>query len=134
VLFFYAHCPDVCPTILANLKRARETIGAGANDIVVALVTVDPDRDKPAVLRTFLSAFDPAYVGLTGTDAQLRPIYRAYHVQVVKGSANGSDYLVSHTTFVYYIGRDGRFRGYGTWNDPQDILIENLREITGSAR
>jgi protein SCO1/2 len=114
---------------LANLKHAQTTLGADGRDVVVALVTVDPARDTRAALRAFVAAFDPAYLGLTGTPAQLEPIYRAYHVQVVKGAENTAGYLVSHTAFVYYIGRDGRFRGYGTWNDPQDLLEENLRDI-----
>jgi cytochrome oxidase Cu insertion factor (SCO1/SenC/PrrC family) len=56
-------------------------------------------------------------------------VYRAYHVRLEKQAQNASGYLVSHTAFVYYIGRDGRIRGFGTWNDPPDILEENLREI-----
>jgi protein SCO1/2 len=130
VLFFgYAHCPDVCPTILANLKHARDVAGPSASDTVVALVTVDPRRDTPTALGQFVSVFDPSFLGLTGTRAQLEPVYRAYHVRIEKQAENTSGYLVSHTAFVYYIGRDGRMDGYGTWNDPPDVLLDDLREI-----
>jgi protein SCO1/2 len=133
VLFFgYTHCPDVCPTILANLKHARSVVGPGGSDVLVALITVDPSRDTAAALRDFVSVFDPSFLGLRGSDAQLEPVYRAYHVRLAKQAANASGYLVSHTAFVYYIGRDGRVRGFGTWSDPQDVLQENLREIVSS--
>lgn len=135
VLFFgYTHCPDVCPTILANLKRARDVLGGEAHDVVVALVTVDPDRDTSAELRQFVTVFDPSFLGLRGTRKQLEPIYRAYHVRYAKLTENASGYLVSHTAFVYYIGRDGRFSGYGTWSDPQETLQEDLRDIVESHR
>jgi len=72
VLFFgYTHCPDVCPTILANLKRARDVLGGKAHDVVVALVTVDPERDTSAELRQFVTVFDPSFLGLRGTRKQL---------------------------------------------------------------
>jgi protein SCO1/2 len=135
VLFFgYTHCPDVCPTILANLKQARDVLGERARDVVVALVTVDPQRDTAAELRLFVTVFDPSFLGLRGTRAQLEPVYRAYHVKYAKLAENSGGYLVSHTAFVYYIGRDGRFSGYGTWSDPQQTLQEDLRDIVDAHR
>jgi protein SCO1/2 len=133
VLFFgYTHCPDVCPTILANLKTARASLGPKAADTVVALITVDAARDTKAELGQFVSTFDPSFLGLTGSSAQLKPVYRDYHVRYAKQEEGPGGYLVSHTAFVYYIGRDGRVRGFGTWNDPQDILKEDLRGIAES--
>jgi protein SCO1/2 len=131
VLFFgYTHCPDVCPTILANLKSARAALGPKGSDIVVALITVDAARDTKAELGEFVSAFDPSFLGLTGTGAQLKSVYRDYHVRYVKQAEGPGGYLVSHTAFVYYIGRDGRVHGFGTWSDPQDILREDLKRIS----
>jgi protein SCO1/2 len=130
VLFFgYAHCPDVCPTLLANVARALKTIGPAALPVEVALVTVDPARDDAATLRRFVTTFDPAFHGLTGTPAALKPVYRAYHVRYAKGAGASGDYLVSHTAFVYYVGRDGRIRSIGTWSDSQEVLTEDLRGI-----
>jgi protein SCO1/2 len=136
VLFFgYTHCPDVCPTILANLKHARTAIGPEGSDVLVALITVDPSRDTPAQLGHYVSMFDPAFIGLTGSGAQLAAVYRAYHVRYAKEPGlTSDDYGVSHTAFVYYIDRDGRIRGFGTWNDSQAILQESLREIASSRR
>jgi protein SCO1/2 len=129
VLFFgYTHCPDVCPTILANLKRARDVV-TGARDSVVALVTVDPARDSATELGRFVETFDPSFVGLRGTNDQLQRVYHAYHVKIETTDRDGANYLVAHTAFVYYIARDGRLSGFGTWNDPQPILDEDLGKI-----
>jgi protein SCO1/2 len=133
VLFFgYTNCPDVCPTILANLKRARKALGPAGSGVVVALVTVDPKRDTPAELGRFVAAFDPSFFGLTGSAAQLASVYRAFGVRISSlQSISSVDYLVEHTAFVYYIGRDGRIRGYGTWSDSEAILEESLKAIAG---
>jgi protein SCO1/2 len=132
VLFFgYAHCPDVCPTILANLKRARQTV-ADARDSVVVLVTVDPRRDHAAQLGRFVGTFDPSFIGLTGTSAQLDRVYRAYHVKIENTIGDAGGYLVAHTAFVYYIARDGRLSGFGTWDDPGPVLDADLRKIASS--
>jgi protein SCO1/2 len=134
VLFFgYAHCPDVCPTILANLKRARESV-AHARDSVVALVTVDPQRDTAAALGRFVGEFDPEFIGLTGTGAQLDRVYRAYHVKIQSTKGDSGGYLVAHTAFVYYIDRDGRLSRFGTWDDPQPVLDGDLAKIASSRR
>jgi protein SCO1/2 len=134
VLFFgYAHCPDVCPTILANLKRARASVANG-RDSVVALVTVDPRRDTQAELRRFVGEFDPAFIGLTGTSAQLDRVYRAYHVKIQNTIGDAGGYLVAHTAFVYYIDRNGRMSGFGTWDDPQPVLEQDLGKIAASSR
>ncbi len=130
VLFFgYTHCPDVCPTILANLKSALTSLGPAGNEVVVAFVTVDAARDHAADLRRYLSAFNPAFRGLTGSPAALASVYRAYHVQFAKEAAPNGDYQVAHTAFVYYVGRDRHIRGLGTWSDDQPVLQDDLREI-----
>jgi protein SCO1/2 len=134
VLFFgYAHCPDVCPTILAKLKHARDTV-AHARDSVVALVTVDPRRDTAAVLGRFVGEFDPDFIGLTGASAQLDRVYRAYHVKIINTIGDSDGYLVAHTAFVYYIDRAGRLSGFGTWDDPQPVLDEDLGKIAAAQR
>lgn len=132
VLFFgYAHCPDVCPTTLANLAHARTAIGEAGRNVTVAFVTVDPRRDTPTVLRSFVALFDRSFVGLTGTPAQLAPVYRAYHVvhSIGPATASAAGYDVSHTSLVYFIGRDGRLRGYGDWTDPPAAFEQSLREL-----
>jgi protein SCO1/2 len=130
-LFFgYAHCPDVCPTTLAALARAKRKLGAAAANFDVVLVTVDPQRDTPAVLKRYVHLFDPSFTGLTGTEKQLEPVYDAYHVyheiDPGKGSANG--YVVAHSSAVQFISPGGRLRGTGDWSDSPDELATLMQQ------
>ena len=129
-LFFgYAHCPDVCPTTLANLAKAKRALGPDGAKYAVVLVTVDPKRDDPATMKRYVRLFDPTFTGLTGTEAQLAPVYHDYDVyhQIEKGtSANG--YSVTHSSAVLFIAPDGRLRGHGDWSDSVDDLATLMRQ------
>jgi protein SCO1 len=130
-LFFgYAHCPDVCPTTLAALARAKRKLGADGAPFDVVLVTVDPARDDAATLKRYVRLFDPSFTGLTGTEKQLAPVYDAYHVYHEIGSAKGSagGYIVAHSSAVQFIAPNGRLRGTGNWSDSPDELAVLMRQ------
>jgi protein SCO1/2 len=132
VLFFgYSHCGDVCPITLVKLERAKSALGFSARSLQVVFVTVDPRRDKPAVLRRFIGSFDPSFIALTGSTEQLSRVYAAYHVthRVLAASRRSEDYDVEHSSFLYFIGRDRRLRGFGDWTDSQQIVTENVAEL-----
>jgi protein SCO1/2 len=109
--FGYTHCPEVCPTTLSRLAKARRSLGAAGRDLQVIYVTVDPERDDAKRMREFLASFDPTFVGGTGTAAQLAKVYRDYGVTAMKhaGSTPGA-YGMEHSSFVYLIDRAGRIR------------------------
>lgn len=110
--FGYTFCPDVCPTTLAELAQARKKLGADARDFQVIYVTVDPERDSAARLKTYLSAFDDSFLGATGTPEQLAAVRKAYGISISKKTVEGHpySYLVHHSSFVYFIDREGRLR------------------------
>jgi protein SCO1/2 len=130
VFFGYAHCPDVCPTTLSALARAKRKLGTDGAAFDVVLITVDPKRDDPPTLKRYVHLFDPSFVGLTGSEAQLDPVYNAYRVYHEigsgKGSANG--YVVAHSSAVQFISPDGRLRGTGDWSDSPDELATLMRQ------
>jgi protein SCO1/2 len=130
-LFFgYAHCPDVCPTTLSALAVAKRKLGDAGKNFDVVLVTVDPKRDSPAVLARYVRLFDPAFNGLTGTEAQLDPVYAAYHIEheidATKASANG--YTVAHSSVVQFISPSGRLRGTGNYSDTPDEMAVLMKQ------
>lgn len=130
-LFFgYTHCPDVCPTTLAALARAKHKLGAAGSNFDVVFVTVDPARDNPATIKRYLRLFDPSFVGLTGSVAQLNPVYDAYHVyheiDTSGNSANG--YAVAHSSAVQFVSPDGRLRGVGDWSDSPAELATLMQQ------
>lgn len=110
--FGYTFCPDVCPTTLLELAQARKKLGADARDFQVIYVTVDPERDSAPRLKTYLSAFDDSFLGATGTPEQLANVRKAYGISIARKTMEGhpSAYLVHHSSFVYFIDRQGRLR------------------------
>jgi protein SCO1/2 len=130
-LFFgYAHCPDVCPTTLSALARAKRKLGPDGVPFDVVMVTVDPARDDPATLKRYVRLFDPAFTGVTGSEAQLEPVYNAYHVyhQIGSGKGSANGYDVAHSSAVQFISPDGRLRGTGDWSDSPDELATLMKQ------
>ena len=129
--FGYTHCPDVCPTTLAALARAKHELGARGSALDVAFITVDPARDTPAALTRYVRLFDPSFFGLGGTPAQLRAAYVAYHIyhQRLPGDSASDGYDVGHSSSLTLIGPDGRLRGTDDWDDSADRLAAAIRRM-----
>jgi protein SCO1/2 len=110
VFFGFTNCPDACPTTLFAMGQAEKLLGAKADDVQTVFISVDPARDTPAQLATYLStqAFPRHVLGLTGTAAQVDGAAKAYHVYYQKAGA-GPSYNVDHTTFTYLMNPKGRF-------------------------
>ena len=110
VFFGYTYCPDVCPTTLAALGRATDALGARAREFQVVFITVDPARDTPSQLATYLSSntFPKGSIGLTGTPAEIAQAAKAYHVFYQKHPEGGT-YTMDHTAVVYLMDPKGRF-------------------------
>ena len=104
--FGFSNCPEICPTTLDRLAKAKKRLGESGRDLQVVYVTVDPERDTPERLRTYLAAFDPGFVGGTGTPAQVEKVQKEYGIMARKVGQQGFD----HSTFVYLIDREGLLR------------------------
>ena len=127
--FGFTHCGYVCPTTLATLAKAQKKLGPSGNDAQVVYVTVDPERDSPERMRTYLAAFDARFVGGTGTPEQLAKVRQAYGIQATRtASRDSQDYAVDHSSFVYLIDRDGNLRalmpyGHGADDFAHDVAL-----------
>jgi protein SCO1/2 len=110
VFFGYTYCPEACPTTLTTLAKALDELGPRARDVQVVFVTIDPERDTPAQLKTYLSsqAFPKGTIGLTGTAAQVAAAAKAYKVYYAR-SGKGADYAMDHSTTLYLMNPRGRF-------------------------
>jgi protein SCO1/2 len=107
--FGFTHCAAVCPTTLATLAQARSGLGKAAGSVQVIYVTVDPERDDAAHMREYLAAFDPSFIGATGTPGALAAVRQKYGVTAVK-RGTGRDYAMVHTSSIFLIDRAGRLR------------------------
>lgn len=129
VFFGYTFCPDVCPTTLQALGDAQDRLGPKAARLQVVFVTVDPDRDTPAQLKTYLSstAFPKGTVGLTGTTAQVTAAAKAYHLYFQK-EGTGPDYQVQHSTAAYLMDPKGRFDRVLAYGLTPDDMARQISE------
>lgn len=127
--FGYTFCPDVCPTTLVDLAQVRKNLGPAAKDFQVIYVTVDPERDTPKQLRAYLAAFDPTFLGASGTPVQLEKVRRDYGIQMVKKPYPGSPYayLIHHSSYVYLVDREGSLRAMKPFGAPVEDLTHDVR-------
>jgi len=110
VFFGYTHCPDVCPTTLFDVSEMLRAMGKDADRTAALFITVDPERDTPAVMKEYLSSFDPRLKAATGDRASIDAAEKAYRVYAKKvPTGKGDDYSMDHTAMVYLMDKQGRF-------------------------
>jgi protein SCO1 len=133
-LFFgFTHCPDVCPTTLADMSVLLAELGSAADRIDVYFVTVDPERDDAATLKSYLSSFDGRIRGLTGTEADVETMVSAYKVYRRKVETEGGDYTMDHTAAVYLFDAGGQFKGTISYGESQEDALAKLKRLVGEA-
>ncbi len=108
VFFGYTHCPDFCPTTLYDISTIFKAMGPDKK-IAALFVSVDPERDTPELLKTYLDSFDARIIGLTGDKARTDAIAKAYKVYFKKVPGENGDYTVDHAAAVYLMDKTGRF-------------------------
>ncbi len=107
VYFGYTHCPDVCPTALAQISDVFAKLPG--KPIKALFVTVDPERDSPKLMADYVSSFDPRIIGLSGSPQQIEEVEKAYRVYAQKAPVKDGDYAMDHSSVVYLMDRNGRF-------------------------
>lgn len=129
VLFFgYTSCPDVCPTTMAELNQALEKLDDQAAQVQVLFVTVDPQRDTPERVQEYVDHFNPNFIGLSGSEAELAKVWNDYGVfrEVVEGTS-AAGYLVNHTARVTLIDQQGNLRVSFPFDTPVEDIVHDLK-------
>jgi protein SCO1/2 len=132
VFFGFTHCPDFCPLTMAKFKGVQaelEARGVGV-PLTYAMISVDPARDTPDVLRDYLARFDPTFVGLSGDQAVLASIAEEYGLFWQLNTAQGENYTVDHSTSSYLIDPDGRLRVVYTFDASAANMALSIDEVT----
>ncbi|MGH8283585.1 MAG: SCO family protein [Gammaproteobacteria bacterium] len=128
--FGYTHCPDVCPITMADLSTALKQLGPQADQVRILFVSVDPARDTPAVLKSYVSAFSPWIVGLTGTQAQLTALTKRYRVAYRLGKPDTSgNYAVYHSSAVFIFDKRGQVRLLASYTDKPAVIAHDLARL-----
>ena len=131
VLFFgYTHCPDVCPTTMAQLAQAMHELGEDAKHVQVLFVTVDPDRDTQELLARYVPAFDPSFLGLRGDAQATERVAREFKILVQKSPGSSPDnYTVDHSAGTYMFDPQGRLRVYVNYGQGPEVFVHDIRAL-----
>lgn len=146
LLFFgYTNCPDICPNTMATWVRAKKQLGADTSKVRFVFVTVDPERDTPEAAQRYAKQFDPSFVGLSGTPAQLDSLQQAFRVTSYREpspahggaatsgqdehAAHGAPYTMVHASRVFVIDAQGRWRLVEPAGASAEVLLGDLRKI-----
>jgi len=123
--FGYTHCPDVCPTTLAKFAQARHLLGVDADRVQGVFVSIDPERDTAELLRAYVPAFDPTFIGLRGSEAQTDAATKYFHAnyQIVQYQGNT---LVDHTAATYIIDTQGQPRVITPYDQSAQFLADDI--------
>jgi len=129
VLFFgFVQCPDVCPATLVRAAQVKRLLGADAPRVQVAFVTVDPERDTPEILDTYTTAFDPDFIGLTGTAEQIAATAKEFKVFYQK-VPTVSSYTIDHTALSYVFDARGRLQLALRHDQSAFEVADDLRKV-----
>jgi protein SCO1/2 len=129
IYFGFTYCPDACPTALGAMSAAIDKLDTSADRVVPMLITVDPERDTPQVLKDYVSNFHPRMMGLTGTKEQIAQVAKAYRVFYQKAAGpTPDDYLMDHTLLIYLMDGDGKYLTHFGPDATPDQMADEIRK------
>jgi protein SCO1 len=134
VFFGYTQCPDVCPTTMAELAQLKKALGPDGSRLQGVFITVDPERDTPEVLKSYVGAFDPGFVGLRGSAEQTKEVAKSFKVFYAKspGKTEGS-YTMDHTAGSYVFDTQGRVRLFVRYGGGTEALASDIKALLPSS-
>lgn len=131
IFFGYSTCPDVCPTTLSKLSSVSRRLGTESAKVKTLYISVDPERDTPAVLKADLALFQLDALGLTGTRAEIDKVVAQYGAsyQIVPTPQSAAKYSVSHSTTLYVLDRTGNLRMTFPYEATVDEIVQGLKPV-----
>lgn len=134
VFFGYTYCPDVCPMTLAEMAGIMTALEKDAERLQVLFITLDPERDTPELMASFVPAFHPSFLGLTGDPATIATVAKDFKVFVQKVSGkDGKSYTIDHTAGSYLFDQQGRIRLFVRHGQEGDALLKDIRLLLAGA-
>ncbi|OWT64168.1 SCO family protein [Candidimonas nitroreducens] len=130
VFFGYTHCPDVCPTSMAELAQAMGLLKDEAKQVQVVMITVDPQRDTSKILNAYVKAFDPSFEGLTGTPEQLHKTAQSFRAYYAKAPGpTPEQYAMDHSSSFYIIDKQGQARVLLNGNATAKMIAGDIQQL-----
>jgi protein SCO1/2 len=132
VFFGFTHCPDACPTTLVELAQVMRELGPDAYQVQVLFVTVDPERDTPAVLKQYVPSFHPSFLGLAGDAEATARVAKEFKVFYQKQPLKDGGYSVDHSAGTYFFDREGRLRLFASYGKGGAAMLHDIRILLAS--
>lgn len=128
VFFGYTQCPDVCPTTMQELAQVKKALGPDGDRVQGIFITVDPQRDRPELLKAYLGSFDPSFVALRGSEEQIRETAKEFKVYYTQKPGSTPDtYTVDHTAASFLFDPEGRVRVYARYGGGAQPLMSDIK-------
>ena len=131
VMFGFTHCPEVCPTTLFEMSYWQTALGDDAKDIVFAFVSVDPERDTPEILNTYVNAFSESIIGLTGSPKEVASLMSRFGVKVQRVPLSDGGYTMDHTSSVFLVDQAGEIKDTIAFMEDNDSAVRKLNDLLG---
>ena len=129
IYFGYTHCPDACPTTLNEIAIALDDLGPKRDAVRPVFITVDPERDTPEVLKSYVTSFDAPILALTGTPEAVAQAAKDYRVYYAKHPEPGGDYSMDHSSVIYVMDPEGRFTATFTPESSPEDIAARLKKL-----
>jgi protein SCO1/2 len=130
VFFGYTQCPDVCPATMAELAEVKRSLGQDGDRLQGVFVTIDPERDSAALLKSYMAGFDPSFVALRGTPQQTQAVAKEFKVFYAKvPGADANSYTMDHSAGAYVFDPAGHIRLFERYNTPPQALAEDIKRL-----
>jgi protein SCO1/2 len=129
VFFGYTHCPEVCPTTMADLAQVMRKLGPDAKKVQVIFITLDPARDTPQLLAKFVPYFDPTFIGLYGDEKATAQAAQSFGVSYRKHIEKDGSYTIDHTDSTYLVGPGGKPLWMSRYGERTDYLVADIRQL-----
>ena len=129
VYFGYTHCPDACPTALQDMANALDDLGAQKKDVAIIFITIDPERDTPAVMKDYVAAFNANITPLSGSPEAVAAAAKAYRVYYAKHPTKDGGYDMDHSSIIYVMDPNGRFVANFTQETPPQQIAAKLKSL-----
>ena len=129
VFFGFTHCPDACPTTMAELATVAKELGPDAARFQVLFVTVDPERDTAAVLKQYVPGFHPSFLGLVGTPEENSRVAKEFKVYFQKSPQPGGSYSMDHSAGTFVFDPQGRLRLFGNYGVGSKPILHDVKVL-----
>lgn len=129
VFFGFTHCPEVCPTTLYELAGWLDILGDEGKDINSYFITIDPERDTPQIMKSYVENFTDRIVGITGSPKDVLKLAKSWHVYWKKIPLDDDDYTMDHSASIFLVDAKGHFKGTISFGESSDTAIQKLENL-----